>query len=529
MRTSNVSYSYKRAYTFVQPKCKYLEENDPNDVRNAISPTNSSLQLRPGNGTFTVNGVSGSAVNQALNGPIIDTEVSNVITVNSGRNLKKLPSSLKASQSIENVDLISHLSPLEVFDLKITICFDTFDFTKPNEDVALKDQKTKILCELVQFFEQSNEAKKLPEELQEKTLQMIEANIMRPPAVIAPSPILLDFSTVFVEPSWTQLFYVYQILNRFVSLYPKSKLLTLDFFKKMLNLSNIPDNNERLQILAFLRIYYDTHPPERRTMIDLVKAKLMDIFNMDGLPFCITPLLVFLSHIYLRCNKQPPYEYYTVIKYAVFPLIVSPFLPLFHPHLVSLLTVILPYGNPLVAGFHQSLVKTWPTSNGQKQGCYMELILMCMTKIDEPTLTDAVKGTLQIMKEVLTGQQSKSIEVVIEFILGKKEDWVIKHSRRIVLALYDTIKDLSTSHWSPIIREKATAAMVEFGKLDRKSFLKARQTKPIDILRKHYETEKATVRGWQKVIYSVDDVNEEDQRKFVASVKEKFPYKKKTV
>ena len=133
------------------------------------------------------------------------------------------------------------------------------------------------------------------------------------------------------------------------------------------------------------------------------------------------------------------------------------------------------------------------------------------------------------MKEVLAGQQSKAIEVVLEFILGKKEDWVIKHSRRIILALYDILKEISTSHWSPIVREKASAAMIEFGKLDRKSFLKARQTKPIDILRKRYETEKTTVRGWQKVIYSVKDVNEEEQRNFVQSVKQKFPYKKKSI
>ena len=459
-----------------------------------------------------------------MNEPIIDTEVSNVITVSARKVQKHNILSREQRESISTVDTL----PFEErFSLKITLCNVIYDFTNPNEDIEEKDTKTKVLCELVQFFEQKNEAKNLSVKFQLKTLKMIETNIYRPIPTIKISPFLMDFSTVFVEPSWPQLFYVYQILNRVIILYPNSSYFTLDFFKIIIYLTNMPDNNERQQILAFLRSFYDTHQSLKMEIIEVVRKKLLDAHDSENPPFCITPLLVFLAHIYQRCYKQPPDKYFTLIRVSVFQLVTSSFLPIFHQHLVSLLQAIFEQGSDLNIEFFQTVIKYWPLSNSQKQACFVEMLLLCMSKMNPAQVNDNIKTALTHLSDIIMGDHVKAAEAVFDFILNSAKDqqWFVDQSKKAIPYLYDYIHEVSQTHWSPVMREKATNCLLEMGKIDRKTFLSCKQKKPADLKRREQDTIRQAVKGWQKVVHQISDPNF-DRRSTVQWIKDELHYEK---
>ena len=514
-KSGTSAYVRKRDYLYIKPNPPLIQEKQY-DRKGLISPTSSQQMIANKMTAHDFEKNKGK-------GPIVDAEISNVITFNT----RKMPLfTQSSSMNIETLQNIDSLSFEKKFEFKLLICCDLYDFTDTNVDITNREQKTRILCELVQFFEQNNEAKNLSEHLQEETMKMIETNIVRPTPIIPMSPILLDFTTVFVEPAWPQLFYVYQVLNRLISLYPESKLFNLDFVKTIIHLTNIPDNNERLQLLAFLRVYYDTHQSQKTEILGLVRMKLIDVHDLDSPPFCVTPLLVFLSHIYQRCNKQPPMEFFTLIKTSVFPLVISSYLPLFHAHMLSLLNTIIAPGNYLANEFHKELIRYWPNSSGQKQCSFTEFLLFCMSKMNVQQVTDSIKITLMKLNNVIIGDQLHAAEIVLDYIIGSHKDpWVTNHSKRFVVTLYDAIKETSINKWSDTIREKANDALIELGKLDRKAFLKVRQGKQDELQKKRMEINKAASKNWQRIIVQIRD-NSINNKEEIAKIKEAFQYKK---
>ena len=516
--------SKRRQSAFYQRRSfKYVKPIAPKSKDHISSNINMISSIGQNNILKRLNQSKDMGHDNSINEPIIDTGVSNVVTVSSTK-IRNTP-----SMSAEQIESFNHIDSLpfeESFSLKIVICSEIYDFTNGNENNPMKDTKTKVLSDLVQFFEQSNESKNLPVKFQLKTMKMIETNIYRPIPSIKLSPFLLDFSTVFVEPSWPQLFYVYQILNRVIVLYPNSSYFSLDFLKIIFYLTNMPDNNERLQLLAFLRSFYDTHQSMKMEIIDMINKKLIDTKDSDNQPFCISPLLIFFLHIYQRCYKQPPETFFKVIRTTVFQLVTSSFLPFFHQHMTSLLSTVFETGSEMVMEFFDIIHKYFPVSNSQKQTSFIELLLMCVSKMNPNQVNDSLKTILTIFINVITGPQARAADSVFDFFLSQnKEQWVIDQSKRIVPFLYDYFHEVSLTHWSSITRDKANNALLELGKLDRKGFLACKQKKPADLHRRKQEEIRQSIKGWQKVVHQIEDPSI-NHRETVAWIKDQLHYEK---
>lgn len=517
--TRNPSFVYcrKRTYQWSRPIAPKVEERPKSANISALGYRKKAPP--PPNMTD----VSKSASNIDT-GPIIDTEVDNESLYQSTKMIRTQVKNIVYQIKLEE---ISELPLEQQLSAKLKLCTNIYDFVNVHEDVAAKEQKTRVLCEFVQFFEQSADSKKLSPELQEQLMQMIKANIIRPTPSIPLSPILLDFALVFVEPSWPQLFYVYQLLNRFISLYPESPLFNMDIVRSAIYLTNLPDNNERLQLLSFLRAYYDSHQTQKVEIIKCIQKKLADLQDLDSPPFCVMPLLVYLSHIFQRCNKAPPEEFYCVIRTSVFPLALNSYLPLYHQSMLSLLTDVLLPESTLNEEFHHLLVNFFPLGNGQKQPCFVDFLLLTMSKMSPAQVTNAIKPTMNVFEMVVSGEQIHAAQLILDFLATKSEQWVNDHSKRVILSLFDRVKYVTTNHWSQVMREKAQGALAGLGKLDRKSFLKAKTSKSSEQIRKAADEEKQAAKKWGKIV-NVATNYEGDTTKLMDQIKRNFRPKKTT-
>ena len=519
-RENSISaYSTRRNYKYALPKIPIKKDAD-----HKIS---SSSGLKRSNSIKIINGAQLKMLQKSANiqndCPIVDTEISNLVSINTTTQVNKhIAHKVNPNESL----LLPKLGTQESLELRISICSDILDFTDLQADVLEKEQKMHALCEISQFLENAYEAKKIDENLLKKMLEMIEANIVRPPPFVQNNYFLIDRTIVFVDPSWPHLFYIYQILNRLISLFPNSPLFDLDFFKKIIVLTDIPDSNERLQVLAFMRLFYDSHLMLQNQILGLVRNKLLSLKMRESSypPFCVTPLLSFLAHIFQKNGRQPSFEFYTLLRASVFPLISSPYLTTFINYLINLLeTAIIP-GNSVIMYLHQLLLHMWPVADGEKQSCFAQLLILCLGKMSALQVTNVIKPSIRLIAGVIEGQQVRSLEIVLNFLNGEPPEWVRKHSKRIVNDLYMPIKEISLNHWSPIIKAKASSVITELGKLDKKAFVKACQEKISDRKRKDAESRRKAFKEWRAINKSVD-MPEFNRTKIDENIKECFALK----
>jgi len=474
------------------PKSSSMPEIHHLDVSpKIISSFDNRIVSRPSSGVFE---------------PAADIEPPCIISISSNR----VFSSNAKFRIGPQIPSISDPSFEEIFRQKLEICSYIFDFSSPTINIEEKDIKSRSLCELVQFFEQSIEVRKISSELQSLSFQMLENNIFKQVPVFPSAVLSSQYTSVIIDPSWPHLFYAFQILNRFVQLFPESPHVNFDLAKRAISLTSLPDNNERLQLLAFLRSYFDNHPLDRNKLLVTIQHKLLDF--IDGIipPFCITPLLVLLAHIFTRSGRNPSPEYIKTIKCCVFPLILSQYLPVFSQHIMQLFNTIFIPQSPLIEDFFFFIKRFFPITDSTKLNCYYDMLFFLCTKLNEEMLKAYSKKILKRIADGISSSHFKVAEFTLQiFSKSKIDEWMVNHARHTVVYLYEAAKLSSEFHWNKDVETKAQHALAEMGRLHRHAFLKMRNQKGVsDSKRKKFEIEKNAYKNWSqlaKLVAQYDD------------------------
>lgn len=455
--------------------------------------------------------------------PTLDNELTGAITLTCQRNFTKGES---------KYDKPPPLPPVKdpqfgrILEQKLEICKNVYDFNDNGPTAADRDIKSRSLCEIVQFFENPNEVKKLNEDLQVKIFKMIKKNIFDQDLIFPDPLISQSYVNVVIETGWHHLFYCYQILNRFAQLFPESPLLNMKLIKKIFHLIDIPDNNERLQLLSFLRTYYDFHNAERPILLQMTYDHLIEYQNKMLPPYCVPPLLVFSSHMFTRLNRTFTPEILKLIRNAVFPLIKSPHIYLFGQHLQQLLTSLFT-SDPLIANeFYDYLLTHWQSDNTLIMSAHIELLIYVCQKMTPEQMMNVSKRTFIILTICLLSTHLRIINATLFLWLRPKLDqWVENDSRHAVTVMYDNVKRLSELHWSQSIREKASQVLAEMGKLNRTAFLKMRNKNTNDSRRKRYEIEHQCMKNWAAIAKEAMNFEKYDVKAKLYEIKDLFDFK----
>lgn len=175
---------------------------------------------------------------------------------------------------------------------KLIFCWEIFDFTAKNVDLDEIEAKERALIDLVCLFEQSSQIKNIDDGLKKKIFDMLEFNIFHHNSFQKMN--FNDSSAVYHEPSWPHLGCCYRIMNAFIKLFPNIELININLIKRLFHFIELPDANERLQIVSLIRTYYDTHQNERLKIIKMVESILIDVFeNQISLCASNSALLLF--------------------------------------------------------------------------------------------------------------------------------------------------------------------------------------------------------------------------------------------
>lgn len=388
--------------------------------------------------------------------PVVDMEVKNVVSLVSSR-----PITPKDSPPID-------IPPLPMMDssdfesillAKIEICSQELDYINKDAQQRQKEAKFKTLNEFTLFFDNSSDARKLNPTCQQAFFKMFEKTIFRSDPKFPSSLETCNYTVKVIEPSWFHLVFCYQLLLRFLYLFPNAEYFNFFIIKKAIFLMQLPDVNERSQLVSFVKSYYDSHPNEQELILIEIRNSLISLCSRQLAPFCMMSLLLIFTHILFRRlnqnNNVVDDESRKTFVEGALPLIGFDYIPNQHQYFKSFFVNSLRADHSFLYLIIKAIQNKWPRQNGVKIPLILDLLITIVKTMDQKEFSKMASNYFDFLAHQISTCHYKTIDTIIS--IWTKEDfkpWITSNSSIAINKMFDTINTISVNHWDENIRKK---------------------------------------------------------------------------
>lgn len=381
---------------------------------------------------------------------------------------------------------------------KLAICSTIFDFSRQNDQLPEKELKARAMCEFIELFENDKEISQLSEDCQNAIFKMLEYNILSQDPTVEMQKNPYDFSINIVEVNWPHLFYCYQIFNRFIQLFPNLPAINIKLVKKLINLTQIADTNERMQLVAFLRSYYNNRVNDRDEILSMIKEKLLEMIDGIAKPYCVMPLIILLTHIYSKSRTPSSSQYVDTILQAVLPLISLPYMPIYQANIRQLLTTFLSGNGYYTTQVLRGIEIRWPQTSFQMQLYVFDILLNIFDRLDSNTFKPMARRVFQFIADCVESPNYKLVQNALDmWKIATLENWIGQNARYAIKAMYEPVFNISEKYYIKATMEKANEVLGEMSRIHKTSYQKMKSyVKQIRSKRLRPRVPNDTQRGW---------------------------------
>lgn len=365
-------------------KSSHSDSNGDGGLVNGGSLLNSSYGLSSSNGTLKSNSASSKSSNSA-NGTFAPYSTSSSKTNQAKKSAPAIASqvgSIMAPGVYEALpgfrDVPSSEKP-NLFIRKLNMCCVVFDFNDPVKHLKEKDIKRQTLLELVDYISSVNS--KFNEVTMQEVTKMVAANLFRTlPCSNHDGKVAeaydLEEEEPMLEPAWSHLQIVYEILYRFVaSSETDAKLakryIDHSFVLRLLDLFDSEDQREREYLKTILhRIYgkFMVHRPFIRKAINNIFYQfIFETEKHNG----IAELLEILGSIINGFALPLKEEHKLFLVRALIPLHKPKCVAMYHQQLSYCITQFVEKDVKLADTVIGGLLKYWPVTNSAKEVMFL--------------------------------------------------------------------------------------------------------------------------------------------------------------
>ena len=404
--------------------------------------------------------------------PDVDPEMTNVVTFGAVRDVSRKELPIIELPPIPGIKDISYEM---IMSAKLELCSEILDFSNKEIQVQQKEEKRKTLNELIQYFEHCGESKRINSIYQRAVFRMLDKNIFRNDPKFPSALETYNYTLNVVEPSWPHLLYCYQLLNRFIHVFPEAEFVNFSVMKKALFLTQLPDSNERFQLVRFLKSYYDLHPKEQPKILKELKFYLIMLRNGVLNPYSLMPLLMFLSHILTKNSNNITEECMSAFKEGALPLIGFTYLIGQYQHLKNFFINAMRI-DPLF-GFLalQELQRMWPRQSGTKKQLMIDFMINIAQGFQHNTFEQIAHTFFKFLANNLLTYHHKIILSVLSIWTNPEyKKFVTENSAIAVNKMYEAVQDLAKNHWDNLIRGKCELVLKEMSETNTVEFHKRR-------------------------------------------------------
>ena len=303
------------------------------------------------------------------------------------------------------------------------------------------------------------DARKLNLTCQQAFFKMFEKNIFRSDPKFPTALDTCNYTLKVIEPSWFHLVFCYQLLLRFLTLFPEADYFNFNTIKRAIYLMQLPDANERSQLVSFVKSYYDIHPNEQELILIEIRNSLIALYSGQLVPFCMMSLLLIFTHILFRRlnqnNNVVDIESRKTFLEGAIPLIGFNYIPNQHQYLKSFFVNSLRADPTFIYPIIRAIQNKWPRQNGTKIPLILDL-LITITKVMDPKIFSKISSNyFDFLAHQISTCHYKTIDTIIS--IWTKEDykpWITTNSVIAINKMYETIYTISITHWDENVRKK---------------------------------------------------------------------------
>lgn len=375
--------------------------------------------------------------------PAVDVEVPKVISISANR--EYLVGEIEVP-SLPPLPAFNDPSFDNIFKEKIKLCNILFDFDHPNVQLEGKKAKVNALIEINKILAMVSNNSSITEKQKDAIYDMITKNLFHQDPFISNEKIC--FSTLkqsIVEPSWEHMCHVYQALIQFLITFPERCKISLA--KKLIRLMNIPDNNERENLVTLLKNYAETHPEQLENLYELLKSALVNVGTDIYTPYCVEPVLTFLK---MMVRKDYIYQ---IIYTHLLPLYRHEKLYLYSSKLSNLITSIISNKPVDQINYLKYLLNHFPLQCGQKQLLFVYAINSLFNIIGKRELNQVSTKIILFFASAFRSPNSKLVESSLKIFLKPVMTSILFSNAAFAMDnLLEPLKWTSTYHWDKSIK-----------------------------------------------------------------------------
>ncbi|KAF5741417.1 Phosphatase 2A regulatory B subunit family protein GAMMA [Tripterygium wilfordii] len=433
----------------------YLNSSQgPNSVNSSKSTTassksgNSATGARLNNGSLSSNSLGANKLNQGKKATPIATQASPMMASGVYEALpgfRDVPSSEKQN----------------LFTRKLNMCCVVFDFSDPSKNLKEKDIKRQTLLELVDYV--SSVTSKFSEVAMQELTRMVAANLFRTfPAPNHDNKILDIYDPEedepTMEPAWSHLQVVYELLLRFVAS-PETdaklakRYIDHSFVLRLLDLFDSEDQREREYLKTILhRIYgkFMVHRPFIRKAINHIFYRfIFETERHNG----IAELLEILGSIINGFALPLKEEHKLFLVRALIPLHKPKCVSMYHQQLSYCITQFVEKDFKLADTVIRGLLKYWPIINSSKEVMYLGEL---EEVLEATQAAEFQRCMVPLFRRIACCLNSSHFQVAERALFLWNNDHIrnlITQNRKVILPIvFPALERNTRSHWNQAVQ-----------------------------------------------------------------------------
>lgn len=420
----------------------------------------SDTEIRPKSSiTDELSNISSRCSTKNFNGePLVDNEIPKVISLSSNRHI------LQGEINIPSLPMLpspKNSSFNGVFKEKINVCNFIFNFSQPQLQVKGKKEKSAALNELIVLLSNTTESSLISIENQDLLLEMIMKNILeQDPFTSVEKIFACSLKSKFVERSWEHISLIYKVLNQFVLIYPKK--FNLDHTKKAIRLMNIPDPNERENLVTFLKNYTKVHPEDFEEILKQIGTALTNVRYDIYTPYCIDPIISYMAIMFMACSQPVIKSHLNNILYThLLPLFRHERLSLYYCKLNNLITSIVDNSHKDQLNVIIYLIKHFPYQCGQKQPLFVSSLISIIKTMKGHHLNPIALKLFIFIAMAVKSPNSKLAESALTLLSKPNMKPIILSNYNLAMDyLYEPLRWSSNFHWDRSIKDQSQSAIM---------------------------------------------------------------------
>ena len=374
--------------------------------------------------------------------------------------------------SLSEMPLPDSKSPMfaNILSAKLDVCSTVLE-PGISQDSPLFKSKTQCLSDISKYLD--TEKAQIADKFKPKVIKAIQDNIVRTLPHFNKNLLFYDELGLNIVPMPLHSTIAYSILIRFFELYPTDQCFTIDFLKKVIDLTASTDFTERDILVLFFSHIMKIRPDVVVPMIDKIGETIFEFMEMSENPMRIWAMLKILNGFFLGVDTRPFQQFFLN---CVLPLSQHIFFTFFDGQYSEMCTYFIEYGALVI----DNMLVHWPQQVIDKQVSFIITISHLLPQLISEDQINFISPFFKKIAECCLFSSPKLAIAALNVHTNDDMITVILEYKDIIFPIFcPAIFTAMETHWNEDVRAIASETAALLMKVDEELALTSSVQKPI--------------------------------------------------